>query len=299
MRKRIMFLTLFLIVFSIFLIKNQNKEFTVTKGEFNIYKEVDGEYQKQDSNVFPTTGYYLNTEESNCDNNSRVSQNSDSSINLSFTKSDKCDLYFDKMKVVTFDSNGGQEISDTMLVKPGDTYENLPVPVREGYTFLGWNGKNILNYFNLSSIAISKDISVNQQNEISDSTPITDDRDWNYASSNWNINLDEGSYTITVFFNKKATTSTANNYGYIRIYDVNSNTLYSAKTYDKEYIKKNLTISENTDIGIHIKAYDGIYTIQLEKGVESTDFEPYYVTNGTKIVQNKDHTLVAIWKENE
>ena len=299
MKIKYIFLTIFLICSSIFIINNQNKEFTVTKGKFNIYLEENGDYVKSNSSSYPSEGYYLNTTISECENDSVLSQNNDLSVNISFDKSDKCNLYFDKMKVITFDANGGQEINDTLLVKPGDTYENLPTPVREGYTFLGWNGKNILNYFNLNDAAINKDISVNSQNEITDATPVTDDRDWLYETSNWNINLEEGTYTLTVYFTKKATSSTADNYGYARIYDINSNMLFSAKTYNKDIIKKTLSISENTDIGILIKAYDGVYTIQLEKNSESTEFEPYYVTNETKVTQTTDHILKAIWKENE
>ena len=31
-------------------------------------------------------------------------------------------------------------------VKIGRTYGELPIPTREGYTFKGWNGKNLLDY---------------------------------------------------------------------------------------------------------------------------------------------------------
>ena len=27
-------------------------------------------------------------------------------------------------------------------------------------------------------------------------------------------------------------------------------------------------------------------------------YEPYYITSDTRVVQNQDHTLKAIWKEN-
>ena len=37
--------------------------------------------------------------------------------------------------------------------------------------------------------------------------------------------------------------------------------------------------------------------IQLEKGT-ATEYEPYYVKSDTKVTQNKDHTLTAIWKAN-
>lgn len=35
--------------------------------------------------------------------------------------------------------------------------------------------------------------------------------------------------------------------------------------------------------------------IQVEKGNQSTEYEPFYITNSTKITQNKNHTLTAMW----
>ena len=53
-------------------------------------------------------------------------------------------------------------------------------------------------------------------------------------------------------------------------------------TMTQEYLD---TIWENTDV-------------QIEEGEVTTEYEPYYVTADTKVTQNKDHTLTAIWEEN-
>ena len=37
--------------------------------------------------------------------------------------------------------------------------------------------------------------------------------------------------------------------------------------------------------------------IQLEEGTEATEWEPYYITSETEVVQKQDHTLTAIWEE--
>ena len=39
---------------------------------------------------------------------------------------------------VTFDANGGSVDTNNKEVKPGETYGELPQPVRDGYTFSGW-----------------------------------------------------------------------------------------------------------------------------------------------------------------
>ena len=38
--------------------------------------------------------------------------------------------------------------------------------------------------------------------------------------------------------------------------------------------------------------------IQLEEGTQATEYEPYYITSSTKVVQNTNHTLKAIWEPN-
>ena len=53
---------------------------------------------------------------------------------------DECTLI-----TVTFDPQGGQLDQTTKNVEYYKTYGTLPTPTREGYTFMGWNGKNLLN----------------------------------------------------------------------------------------------------------------------------------------------------------
>ena len=36
----------------------------------------------------------------------------------------------------------------------------------------------------------------------------------------------------------------------------------------------------------------------IEEGVESTPYEPYFVTSSTPLTRNEDHTLIAIWNGN-
>ena len=53
---------------------------------------------------------------------------------------DSCTYY-----TVTFDANGGNVDIDSKEVIENSVYGTLPTPTRAGYTFMGWNGKNLFN----------------------------------------------------------------------------------------------------------------------------------------------------------
>ena len=198
---------------------------------------------------------------------------------------------------VTFNPNGGTVSTNTKKVFYHDTYGDLPIPTRTGYTFKGWNGKNMLNYENLMEIASSRDINVNN-GTISDSTPESDNRAWNYSKSNWQVYLNSGTYTLTLYFDQL---STNENVSALEVMNSNNEIikkhvngeLYNLPTYSTTF-----NLSESNDVGVLVKAYDGAYKIQLEESSESTEWEPYYITNDTKVVQLGNHTLTAIWEAN-
>ena len=48
-----------------------------------------------------------------------------------------------------------------------------------------------------------------------------------------------------------------------------------------------------------IGTYTKFKNLQLEEGDTATEYEPYFVTSKTKVTRNFNHTLKAIWKENE
>ena len=41
-----------------------------------------------------------------------------------------------------------------------------------------------------------------------------------------------------------------------------------------------------------------ISNVQIEQGDTATEYEPYYITPTTTVVQENDHTLKAIWQPN-
>ncbi len=65
--------------------------------------------------------------------------------------------YKSKTYIVTLNANGGEISSNTLTVTYGEMYENLPVPTKQYYTFLGWytdsEGGDLIKNTSLVSIA--------------------------------------------------------------------------------------------------------------------------------------------------
>jgi hypothetical protein len=83
-------------------------------------------------------------------------------------------------------------------------------------------------------------------------------------------------------------------------YISNDNNNYAA---DSSEIIKNFTPVNNsyyTVIDFYGQDNDviTITNVQLEEGEEATAYEPYYLSNDTKVVQTGNHTLKAIWQAN-
>ena len=215
---------------------------------------------------------------------------------------------------VTFDLNGGKLANHgdstqvTKQVKYGEAYGTLPTPTREGYTFAGWNGKNLFNckngyYANLNGV----------------SGEIRDDKFLVYG-----INTSNRAYGLIFQFGaengrikeviKKGTS-----------YTVSINGQFKDQIYVQLNCKDNnnterslFSLSSNTGKKISFVVpddYNSLYyffvgipgvateinsefSVQIEEGNEATDYEPYYITSSTEVVQNQNHTLTAIWVEN-
>lgn len=231
---------------------------------------------------------------------------------------------------VTLDPDGGTLATTTKEVYYHQYYGTLPTPTKEGYTFLGWNGKNLLNinvpqgYPNNTEFANSglrqfvqgthiKGIAANNYyspsniksyNLYNESMNVT-------AVSGYGIGfplLSEGgktyslSYTVSIDY-----TQDANYYPFsaISYYSNDGTHINYIKINDSGFKKQAFTTPNNTSTIVVIFASvspTGIATFEnilLEEGTTATEYEPYYITRDTKVVQNSNHTLKAIWKENE
>ena len=200
--------------------------------------------------------------------------------------------------LTTFDANGGTistENTTSKLVKIGNIYGELPIPdEREGYIFKGWNGKNM---FNEESILMAID-------------GVTKENGYYVFLTNKAYQLygHNKGFPISNFVADKQYTLSVKGYletGNLFLFQFQ----YNDETYDNVSINSNeeqtITITSNLNKTIEelIVRYNTggiahIRNIQLERGEEATEYEPYYITSSTTVVQDKDHTLTAIWEEN-
>ncbi len=225
---------------------------------------------------------------------------------------------------VTFNPNGGVLTKTTKQVLAGGTYGDLPVPVRTGYRFMGWNGKNKLNL---------NDREVSQPGGAYGNTSVRNLLDGkglyngltanNYYSNGMiqEYNIDRINNNVTI----KATSSSGYGLGFDIV--VTPNTTYtiskgtnSQLSFRLGYYKedgtfisfnsnasqkytfttpantKYLTLVVGTDSASQANTTLTNYNIQIESGSTNTTFEPFYIRNDTKVVQNTNHTLTAVWE---
>ena len=214
---------------------------------------------------------------------------------------------------VTFDADGGELETLSKEVVIGSAYGNLPTPTKEGYEFLGWNGKNLLNKNDSISPAIINETGLSTFTGV-------------VFNNNWVLNTLKPSTVYTIYYDVKCIKIP--NYNYysskagFRLYSgVSSysemNLGYRNKRfslYQEDHFKSTFTtVSDLYDSAANYRviAYTNQYRtdniqasstmifskIHLEEGTEATEYEPYYIDKYTKVVQYENHTLKAIWKE--
>ncbi|MBE6161855.1 MAG: hypothetical protein E7158_06530 [Firmicutes bacterium] len=208
--------------------------------------------------------------------------------------------------IVTFDPNGGTVDTQSKTVMYGNNYGDLPTPTREGYTFKGWNGKNLFDYEDI----LKNNSDTVTQLELNGKQTIS----WvNSRKAEENLNFlhnplkDNTQYTLS---GKVA--SDVLNKAWISIAYDDGSFNHSQNGRLDDYI---LQINSFYDISYTTKAnatviliggiwhnsermYIDINSFQIEEGTEATEYEPYYVTSNTKVVRHENHTLKAIWEEN-
>ena len=216
--------------------------------------------------------------------------------------------------IVTFDPQGGQINHTSKQVTYNEPYGELPTPTREGYTFLGWHGKNIIDKSQSSIVGIQ-----NEEPFKAWATPAFD--------NTWILNNLKPSTQYTMSFDITCTDVPEHDgnysagYGWFWLYDVNQTgvKIGSAKYMtigEQLHVEATFTTPSNLhdpSINYRMLAYTNRYlkndvgvigtmifsNIQLEPGDTATTYEPYYITSETTVVQENNHTLKAIWKANE
>ena len=219
------------------------------------------------------------------------------------TKQENHTLYamWKPIYTVTFDPNGGTLSEPTKQVTYGDPYGELPTPTREGYTFLGWNGKNLIDLekSTIKNGILNNDYSI--RSNISDSyyTSIGIEYLNDYIINNkgkkltFSMNEIISGYNMTiVIYGSRSSGGTFQEINSIdrkvslTIPDDFTSVTKIELRFNRSGSPKNDTTTTRTNF-------------QLELGDIATEYEPYYITSDTKVVQNQNHTLTAIWQANE
>ena len=211
---------------------------------------------------------------------------------------------------VTFDANGGTVDEKSKVVKYGEAYGTLPTPTRAGYTFKGWNGKNMFNYdSNLYWTSATIKDTINGEKIYKRDNSYNSSDIWPiFYTTTGNIDFEVGKqYTCSFDIWSDSNTSFKSSRFYINGSTVGTHTLsnistvkqkmfasfiYNTQTSGSEILHIYPNTSSNTTNNIYVS------NVLIEEGNTATDYEPYYITKDTEVVQEGDHTLTAIWEKN-
>jgi uncharacterized repeat protein (TIGR02543 family) len=190
--------------------------------------------------------------------------------------------------LVTFDANGGTVKTPTKKVVPGEKYGKLPIPTRRGYTFLGWNGKNKFNkekYRTKADYTITDYVYKDAAIELKPNTT--------YKISIIAYN-DYKSKDGTLLINNTSSGIYSGNWSSIAHTSAGiiEQTSHTTGNDGNLYIGYSTNDTSNLDI-----IWQNI-DVQIEEGTEKTPYEPYIIKSTTTVVQENDHTLTALWKQN-
>ena len=235
-------------------------------------------------------------------NNEEQSENMGAKFKAKITVEECLD---DELITVTFNADGGILANNTKTVLANGVYGNLPTPTKEGYEFLGWNGKNMFNlddymnfYSNYQSIKPEKVFFDGKYVWKMYGFMNSEGRNYRYMDGQFKENTQ---YTITLWFYDVPFGTIGGVFPFV-VYSDNTYQYFIAEELNA-WAKTNFTTKDDKSLS-YLKynygtgsAYSYIREWQIEEGTEATPYEPYYITKDLNIVQNQDHTLKAIWKE--
>ena len=296
-----------------------NKEFVILDNE----NENSLGYALSETNNWTTDNSYPTTENLyltrgnnsiyNYQNSSVKDENTTFRITLTNIESQNQD--YQRKYIVTFDPDGGTLSETSKEVSYHEPYGALPTPTKEGYTFMGWNGKNIIDRSQSSYEGMKNDTpfgawattAFNNNwviNNLNPSTQYTISYDVEGISvpeydSKYSGNLGFYLYSqasqpgIYLMSGDGYYISVGEKYHYNKTFTTPSSvnipeSKYVLYTYSNRYLKD----------GVGVYSTIRLYNLQLEEGDTATEYEPYYITPTTTVVQQKNHTLKAIWQPN-
>ena len=267
-----------------------------------------------DDNLYLTRG---NNSIYNYQNSSVKDENT--TFRISLTNIETQDQNYQRKYIVTFDPDGGTLSETTKEVSYHEPYGSLPTPTREGYTFMGWHGKNIIDKSQSSSSGIQNETNIsawaspifnnywvvnnlkpNTQYSVSYdiegiSVPEYDSKySGNLGIILYSPNSDKTTYPSRYMMSGNGYyISVGEKYHFQTAFSTPSNVNLPESKY-VIYAYSNRYLKNSTGVYSRIR----LYNLQLEEGDTATEYEPYYITPSTPVVQQKNHTLKAIWQPN-
>ena len=199
---------------------------------------------------------------------------------------------------VTAKANGGSISSTSGWTGTGNTatksvtydqaYGTLPTVTRTGYTFKGWNGKNLFDETKYDELTEYQTIGSNL-----------------YKSAEIQLKPNT-TYKISVI---RSNGFDGTGKGYLLFSDqqvINNNWSSVAHNTAPNYTSSNYVYTTGADGILYIGYYqvtqanlDYIWEntdIQLEEGTTATPYEPYYISNITTVTRAGNHEINAIWE---
>ena len=268
-------------------------------------------------NSYPTTEKLYLTRGNNSIYNYQNSNVSDenTTFRITLTNIETQDQNYQRKYIVTFDPDGGTLSETTKEVSYHEPYGTLPTPTKEGYTFMGWNGKNIIDRSQSSYEGMQNDTPFDAwANTLFNNTWVVNnlrpDAQYSISYDIEGISVPEyderysgnlGIYLYSLASQPGIYLMSGNGY-YISVgekyhYQKNFTTPSSVNVPESKYVLlaySNRYVKDGAGVYSTIK----LYNLQLEVGDTATEYEPYYITPTTPVVQQKNHTLKAIWKAN-
>ena len=227
--------------------------------------------------------------------------NADGTSAKVWTETNVTTLYADwepNTYTATWDPNGGTVSPTTSTVTYNSTY-TLPTPTRAECTFLGWNGKNLLDLTKVvGDIAYT---TLTNSHTLTFNAAVTVNGTANTINGFKVQKWKDGSYVDQIF---AITTVGLRSYTFTK--DSTFNQLQFAvngSKQDSAYLidASHLTDGQTYVISFSFDALNGtactatVSNLMIEAGSTATAFEPYYLTSTTKVTIAGNHTLTARW----
>ena len=189
---------------------------------------------------------------------------------------------------LTFDGQGGEVERAYKYVVVGESYGELPTPTKEGYTFLGWNGKNKFpsDWRQCDWDGSNCNIRVSSDYKL-------------FINANTNITISSSDDEPYVFVPLLLDTETLSRYSTFNFYSGMDNRHYNF-TVDRDSYLMIVWAYDDTDRrGTFLSSDLTNVNLLVEYNNEKGEYEPYYVTSDVMVTEwNTDMVLKAVWKAN-